>query len=127
MTNGDDDEREQPVAPSSSPSSSQSEVTRFLGLLISAVMAEARVWLAAAAATEVGTNGLPGFRRPPLPGGDVGAFARRQRRYEDLVLASFFGLQGVPWATALNSGLKSNSKVSYVCRNSRTLAFWTRC
>ena len=97
MTNGDDDEREQPVAPSS-PSSSQSEVTRFLGLLISAVMAEARVWLATVATTSAaGTNGLPGFRRPPPPGGDVGAFARRQRRYEDLVLASFFGLQGVPW------------------------------
>ena len=71
---------EQPVAVSSF---SPSEATRFLGLLISAVMAEARVWLAATAAANGGSRD--------------GAFAGRQRRLEEMVLASFFGLQGVAW------------------------------
>ena len=88
-----DNEREQPA---SSYSSSEA-ATRFLGLLISAVMAEARVRSATAPAAAL--NGLQGHRMRPPPssggGGEAGAFARRQRRYEELVLASFFGLQGV--------------------------------
>ena len=91
---GDDNEREQPA---SSYSSSEA-ATRFLGLLISAVMAEARVRSAAApAAPASAPNGLRRhrMRHPPPPSAEAGAFARRQRRYEELVLASFFGLQGV--------------------------------
>ena len=112
MTNGDDDE--QPVV-SSSPS--QSEVTRFLGLLISAVMAEARVWLAAANGLPGIWRSPPGFCRPPPGGGgggDVGAFARRQRRYEDLVLASFFGLQGVEMSSGLRSNTKNVGDISHI-------------
>ena len=86
----DGDERDQP--PVSTYSSS--EATRFLGLLISAVMAEARVRSAGAPASAL--NSLRGHRmRHSPPSAEAGAFARRQRRYEELVLASFFGLQGV--------------------------------
>ena len=69
----------------SSSFSDQSEVTRFLGLLISARLATA----AAVGAT-------PGFRRLP-PGGRVGGFARHRQQQgcqEYLAaLVSFLGLQ----------------------------------